>query len=88
MKTKILLTGASGFIGTNLLEDLLLKGYEVCNIDCVAPKIHERENLWKDVDITDYDAFEKAILDFNPNYLIHLAARTDLDGKTLEDYSA
>ena len=29
MKDKILLTGASGFIGTNLLEDLITKGYEV-----------------------------------------------------------
>ena len=29
MSEKILLTGASGFIGTNLLEDLLEKGYEV-----------------------------------------------------------
>ncbi len=88
MKEKILLTGASGFIGTNLLEDLFLQGYEVCNIDLKKPKISERNNMWKNVDITDYDSFEKAMLDFTPDYLIHLAARTDLDGKTLEDYSA
>ena len=40
MKEKILLTGASGFIGTNLLEDLLAKGYEVKNLDWNKPKIH------------------------------------------------
>lgn len=85
---KVLLTGASGFIGTNLLEDLLSKGYAVCNIDIKPPQISERNNLWKDVDITDYGSFEKAVLDFKPDYLVHLAARTDLDGKTLEDYSA
>jgi nucleoside-diphosphate-sugar epimerase len=85
---KILVTGASGFIGTNLLEDLICKGYEVCNIDFNKPKISERENLWKNVDITDFDSFEQAVLDFEPDYIVHLAARTDLDGKTLEDYSA
>lgn len=88
MKTKVLLTGASGFIGTNLLEDLLKKGYEVCNIDINQPKIEERKSVWKKVDIRDYSTFEKAVLEFKPDYLIHLAARTDLDGKTLEDYSA
>ena len=88
MKTKVLLTGASGFIGTNLLEDLIEKGYEVCNIDINTPKIEERKAVWKKADIRDYSAFEKAVFEFKPDYLIHLAARTDLDGKTLEDYSA
>lgn len=85
---KILVTGASGFIGTNLLEDLIEKGYEVLNIDCQNPKIKERENLWKKINIVDYASFEKAVLDFAPDYIVHLAARTDLDGKTLEDYAA
>ena len=87
MTEKILITGASGFIGTNLLEDLLSRGYDVCNIDITTPKIENRKNKWKKVNITDYDAFEKAVLNYNPEYLVHLAARTDLDGKTLEDYS-
>lgn len=85
---RVLLTGASGFIGTNLLEDLVSKGYEVCNIDCATPKIKERNSVWKKVDITDYESFEKAVLAFQPDYLVHLAARTDLDGKSLEDYAA
>jgi nucleoside-diphosphate-sugar epimerase len=85
---KILVTGASGFIGTNLLEDLLEKGYDVINLDFKEPKISKRKNLWKNVDITKYDLFEQAVLEFQPEYIVHLAARTDLDGKTLEDYSA
>lgn len=88
MKERILITGASGFIGTNILEDLAAKGYEVCSIDFNKPKIPERNNVWKDVDIVDYTSFEKAVLEFQPDYLIHLAARTDLDGKTLKDYDA
>lgn len=85
---KILLTGASGFIGTNLLEDLISKGYEVLNIDWKEPKIHTRKNVWIKVDITDYEPFEKACLEFSPDYIIHLAARTDLDGKSVTEYDA
>lgn len=87
-KAKILITGASGFIGTNLMEDMLKKGYEVINIDFNKPKISKRNPRWKNIDITKYEPFEKAVLDFNPDYIVHLAARTDLDGKTLEDYDA
>lgn len=86
MGEKILLTGASGFIGTNLLEDLLKKGYEVKNLDWNEPKITARKNLWENINIINYDEFEKAVISFNPDYIVHLAARTDLDGKTLEDY--
>lgn len=88
MKERILLTGASGFIGTNLLEDLSEKEYELCNIDTNSPKIKIRKDVWKKVDIRWYAAFKKAVLEFNPDYIVHLAARTDLDGKTLEDYDA
>lgn len=85
---KILVTGASGFIGTNLLEDLISKGYDVRNIDYKKPKIAERSNVWMNIDITDYEVFEKAVIEFQPDYLVHLAARTDLDGKSLKDYDA
>ncbi|MCI8664260.1 MAG: NAD(P)-dependent oxidoreductase [Hungatella sp.] len=88
MSEKILLTGASGFIGTNLLEDLFGKGYVVKNIDIHEPKLSERMSVWSNIDITQYEPFERAVLDFNPDYIIHLAARTDLDGKNLTDYSA
>ncbi|MBQ8780991.1 MAG: NAD(P)-dependent oxidoreductase [Oscillospiraceae bacterium] len=88
MSVKILITGASGFIGTNLLEYLCGKGYEVLNIDICSPKIKERNNVWQNTDITDYSSFEKAVIAFDPEYIVHLAARTDLDGKTIEDYSA
>lgn len=85
---KVLITGASGFIGTNLLEDMVNKGYEVLNIDISQPKMEEFSGAWKKVDIVEYAPFEKAVLDFQPDYIVHLAARTDLDGKTLEDYTA
>lgn len=85
---RILVTGASGFIGTNFLEKMISDGYEVLNIDFKEPKIKTRFNVWQNVDITNYSEFEKAVLEFNPEYILHLAARTDLDGKTIEDYKA
>jgi nucleoside-diphosphate-sugar epimerase len=88
MPIKILLTGGSGFIGTNIIEDLITKEYEVMNIDINEPKIKDRRGLWENIDICDYYKLRKAILEFSPDYIIHLAARTDLDGKTLDDYSA
>ena len=87
-RLKVLITGASGFIGTNLLEDMLGKGYEVLNIDFNEPKIKERNGVWKNIDIVEYEPFEKTVLEFNPDYIVHLAARTDLDGKFVDDYKA
>lgn len=88
MPIKILVTGGSGFIGTNIIEDLLSKEYKVLNIDFNEPKIKDRRELWKNIDICDYYKLRKAILEFSPDYIIHLAARTDLDGETLDEYSA
>ena len=85
---KIAVTGGSGFIGTNIIEDLIKKEFDVINIDFNEPKIDSRKNIWKNVDITDYEKFEDVLLNYNPDYIIHLAARTDLDGKTIDDYKA
>lgn len=84
---KIVITGASGFIGTNLLEDLC-KTFDVINIDFKAPKCEEHKKYWKNIDITEYEVLKEAVEAFSPDYIVHLAARTDLDGKTLRDYSA
>lgn len=85
---KILITGASGFIGTNLLQYLLEKNFEVLNIDIDSPKDNTFNKYWKQVDILDYVKLSRAIVEFCPDYIVHLAARTDLEGKTLDDYSA
>ena len=87
MKEKILITGASGFIGTNLLE-LFRDRYDVLNIDFNAPKNEAHLSYWKSVDIVNYSVLENVVLNFSPNYIVHLAARTDLEGKTLDDYKA
>lgn len=88
MSTKILITGGSGFIGTNLIEKLLTENYEILNLDAQTPKIKSHEAYWKKVDIRDREALRKSVIAFSPELVLHLAARTDLNGKSLEDYSA
>lgn len=87
MKKKILITGGSGFIGTNATT-YFLKKYDILNIDIQKPKIEEQLGFWKNIDIRDYKQLKNAIIEFNPNYILHLAARTDLGGKDLKDYSS
>ena len=85
---KILITGGSGFIGTNLIETLRKTDAEILSIDMVEPKLKEHRTVWKQVDIREKDALMTTVKDFQPEYVIHLAARTDLNGKTLQDYDA
>ncbi|HSD06034.1 NAD(P)-dependent oxidoreductase [Flavobacterium sp.] len=85
---KIVVTGGSGFIGTNLISKLLSDGVDVLSIDENEPKIKEHLPIFQKVNLLDYDNLEKSILSFNPDYVIHLGARTDLNGKSLTEYDA
>jgi nucleoside-diphosphate-sugar epimerase len=83
---KILITGGSGFIGTNLIDKFILDGHDVVNIDIAEPKKRELFKYWNEVDINCFDILKESIENFRPDYIVHLAARTDLDGISLEDY--
>jgi nucleoside-diphosphate-sugar epimerase len=87
--SKILITGASGFIGTNLVEFYFNKGFDVYNLDYVEPRNKGHIKFWRNVDITDFDGMKAAFEDISPDYVIHLAARTELNEvKGLDYYSA
>lgn len=89
MRKRILITGASGFIGTNLLQYYLDDGnVEVENLDILEPRNKAHLQYWKKVDICDLSSLENAVLSFNPDYIIHLAARTDIIGHKVQDYPA
>jgi len=85
---KILVTGGSGFIGTNVVQFYLDKGFDVLSIDRSTPKLEKHIRVFKRVDIEDREQVSEIFTAFRPDYVIHLAARTDLDGKCLEDYSS
>jgi nucleoside-diphosphate-sugar epimerase len=85
---RILITGGSGFIGTNLVEFCLRRGDEVLNLDLRPSR---NPTLWhaaRSVDILDSARLTEAVRAYRPEYIFHLAARTDLEGKHLEDYAA
>lgn len=84
---KVLITGGSGFIGTNLLLFLIEK-YEILNIDIRESNLTELQKYTSIVDITNYENFRNVVIGFSPDYIIHLAARADLNGKFIYDYSA
>lgn len=84
----VLVTGGSGFIGTNLIQYYLDQGAEVVNIDVRPPRNPDHRHVWFDRDILDKNALSELVRSFSPDYVFHLAARTDLNGKSLEDYAA
>ncbi|MCF2487361.1 NAD(P)-dependent oxidoreductase [Dyadobacter sp. CY347] len=85
---KYLITGGSGFIGTHVVQALIAANNDVLNLDSFSPKNPAHIAFWKNVDIRDRSALINAITSFQPQYVIHLAARTDLNGETLSDYKA
>lgn len=85
---KILVTGGSGFIGTNLISSLIMDGFEVINVDIVEPLNVEHKLFFRRCDIRNVDELEQVFISFNPDFVVHLAARTDLTGCTLDEYSS
>lgn len=84
---KVLVTGGCGFIGVNLTLDLLKRGAKVVVLDLPTA---DWSRLPKDVvrvkaDILNRQSFSGRLEGIEIVY--HLAARTDLDGKDLKDYS-
>lgn len=87
--SKILITGGSGFIGTNLVEYLSARNHEILNFDIKPPKNNLFQKNWVKGDITRLQDLKKCFDDFQPEYVIHLAARTDLDeNKSLAGYKS
>jgi GlcNAc-P-P-Und epimerase len=86
--SRIVVTGGSGFIGSNLVADLAAAGHDVLNLDKRRPRNPAAGGRFVALDILDRQAFVQAVRNFDPHCIFHLAARTDLEGKSDADYAA
>lgn len=78
---RVLVTGASGLLGSKLVAELVSRGYEVVAIHNRNPVMLEHEKLVKiKLDITNRTLLEDLILRARPDVIIHCAAYTDVDG--------
>ncbi len=84
---RVLVTGGSGFIGTNLVEHFLVREVDVVNIDIEPPRNSAHRHCWRKVDLLDKKVLREFIQAFRPTYVLHMGARTDLDGRAVSDYA-
>jgi nucleoside-diphosphate-sugar epimerase len=86
---RVLITGGSGFIGTNAVEAFLRDGATVVNVDVAPPKDPSHAPNWQNVDILNKARLEQSFRSFRPDLVVHLAAKTVLDERaTLALYAA
>lgn len=89
MSLRVIVTGGAGFIGSALVRYLVLeKGYDVLTIDALkysgceaslwAVKMAANHRFSK-IDIRDRAALDAAVVDFRPDWIMHLAAETHVD---------
>jgi nucleoside-diphosphate-sugar epimerase len=83
---KVLITGGSGFIGTNLIDVFIEQGMQLMNLDINPPKKEMHRPHWQECDILDLDLTLRSFQQFQPTHIIHLAARTDTASTSLADY--
>jgi nucleoside-diphosphate-sugar epimerase len=72
---KILITGATGFLGSNLVPRLLANGYEVHTIERKKAPTTTTKNLFRHfLDVTEYTKVRELVKEIQPEYVINLAA--------------
>ena len=82
---KILLTGAGGQIGHDLIGTLVAQGHEVYSTD-LAPRppshAHASGVDWQRLDVTDAAAVQHTFTEIRPDIVFHLAAILSASGET------
>ncbi len=83
-KIKLVITGGSGFIGSQLVRIALDKNYVVMNIDKLSycsnhTKFSHKNLTFKKLDLFDGINLNKTLKKFNPDAIIHCAAESHVD---------
>lgn len=74
---KVLVTGTSGQLGLDVINELMKRGHEVIGADRAEPVTGEFGHIV--LDITDAEAVMKAVEEMKPEAIIHCAAWTNVD---------
>jgi len=83
---RIVVTGAAGFIATNLIPRLLSEGHEVLGIDnfflgkhaYVDPLRRNEHFRFEELDLLELDRVDALFREFRPERIWHLAANSDI----------
>jgi len=87
-KERFLITGGYGFIGSCLIRELINDDlFEICNIDKLSYSSNTesfdtssiKNYQFKKIDIADAKSINKVVIEFKPDYILHLAAETHVD---------
>lgn len=85
---RILVTGGAGFIGSNLVRDLIKCGHSVLNVDkltyagnldSLTEVAKHPEYQFVQVDLVDAEAIQRSLLSYQPDAVMHLAAESHVD---------
>ena len=79
---KILITGGSGFIGTNAIEIFSRQNHVLLNYSAHPPLDPAQSEFWREGDILAKEQLISAFAEFQPEWVVHLAARADCDENT------
>lgn len=87
-RSRLVITGGAGFIGSNLVRLMLHSGHQVLNLDKLtyAGNLNSLSDVKSNanysfacVDIADIDAIRNELFSFRPDAVIHLAAESHVD---------
>jgi nucleoside-diphosphate-sugar epimerase len=70
---RVLVTGASGFIGRHCVPLLLCKGYEVHAVRRSRADVQATGVHWHEADLLDAKEMAEVVSDVKPSHLVHLA---------------
>jgi nucleoside-diphosphate-sugar epimerase len=70
---RVLLTGATGFIGRHAIAPLIAKGYEVHAVSSRPAARAADAVQWHTADLLDEDAVQRLLAGVRPTHLLHLA---------------
>jgi nucleoside-diphosphate-sugar epimerase len=84
---KVLVTGSSGLIGRWVCDLLQREGFSVIGLDVQPKPLDAGDWLSVNCNLLNFNDLVSIFHEHRPSHLLHLAARTDLEGTSLEDYS-